>query len=137
MAYRNLLLSLEGRVAVLTVNRPEVRNALDGATVAELHRALGEVRTARSTVLILTGAGDKAFVSGADIRGLRDRRRDDALASMNSRLMTEVESYDPVPMGKSIGESLQYPAGKWEMARYWSLGVAEFGLLMALFPKGR
>ena len=91
MAYRNLLLSLEGRVAVLTVNRPEVRNALDGATVAELHRALGEVRTARSTVLILTGAGDKAFVSGADIRGLRDRRRDDALASMNSRLMTEVE----------------------------------------------
>ncbi len=55
MAYRNLLLSLEGRVAVLTVNRPEVRNALDGATVSEFHRALGEVRTARSTVLIITG----------------------------------------------------------------------------------
>ena len=96
MAYHNLLLSFEGRVAVLTVNRPEVRNALDGPTVGELHRALGEVRTARSTVLIVTGAGEKAFVSGADIRGLRDRRRDDALASMNSRLMSEVESHDAV-----------------------------------------
>src|SRR6266436_437582 len=106
MAYRNLLLSFEGRVAVLTVNRPEVRNALDGATVGELHRALGEVRTARSTVLIVTGAGEKAFVSGADIRSLRDRRRDDALASMNSRLMTEVESHDAVVIAAVNGVAL-------------------------------
>ena len=121
MAYRNLLLSLEGRVAVLTVNRPEVRNALDGATVAELHRALGEVRTARSTVLILTGAGDKAFVSGADIRGLRDRRRDDALASMNSRLMTEVESHDAVVIAAVNGVAL---GGGCELALACDLRVA-------------
>ncbi len=121
MAYRNLLLSLEGRVAVLTVNRPEVRNALDGATVAELHRALGEVRTARSTVLILTGAGDKAFVSGADIRGLRDRRRDDALASMNSRLMTEVESHDAVVIAAVNGVAL---GGGCELALACDLRLA-------------
>src|SRR6266581_1264494 len=129
MAYRNLLLSLEGRVAVLTVNRPEVRNALDGATVAELHRALGEVRTARSTVLIVTGAGDKAFVSGADIRGLRDRRRDDALASMNSRLMTEVESHDAVVIAAVNGVAL---GGGCELALACDLIVAaesaRFGL---------
>ena len=121
MAYRNLLLSLEGRVAVLTVNRPEVRNALDGATVGELHRALGEVRTARSTVLIITGAGDKAFVSGADIRGLRERRRDDALASMNSRLMTEVESHDAVVIAAVNGVAL---GGGCELALACDLRVA-------------
>ncbi len=121
MAYRNLLLSLEGRVAVLTVNRPEVRNALDGPTVSELHRALGEVRTARSTVLIVTGAGDKAFVSGADIHGLRERRRDDALASMNSRLMTEVESHDAVVIAAVNGVAL---GGGCELALACDLRVA-------------
>ncbi|HSB60714.1 MAG TPA: enoyl-CoA hydratase-related protein, partial [Vicinamibacteria bacterium] len=94
MAYRNLRLGFEGRIAVLTVSRPEVRNALDTATVEELHEALAEVRRARATVLILTGAGDKAFVSGADIRAIRERRRDDALASINSRLMTAVEAQE-------------------------------------------
>ncbi len=49
----------------------------------------------------------------------------------------QIENYDPVPAGQSISESLRYPAGKWEMARYASLAVAGFGLLMALFPKGR
>src|SRR6266540_3555322 len=121
MAYRNLLLSLEGRVAVLTVNRPKVRNALDGPTVSELHRALGEVRTARSTVLIVTGAGDKAFVSGADIHGLRERRRDDALASMNSRLMTEVESHDAVVIAAVNGVAL---GGGCELALACDLRVA-------------
>ena len=121
MAYHNLLLSFEGRVAVLTVNRPEVRNALDGPTVGELHRALGEVRTARSTVLIVTGAGEKAFVSGADIRGLRDRRRDDALASMNSRLMTEVESHDAVVIAAVNGVAL---GGGCELALACDLRVA-------------
>jgi enoyl-CoA hydratase len=96
MAYGNLLLSIEGKVATLTVNRPEVRNALDTATVDEMHRALGEVRGAGATVLIVTGAGDKAFVSGADIRAIRERRRDDALASINSRLMTALETHDAV-----------------------------------------
>ncbi|PYQ18917.1 MAG: enoyl-CoA hydratase [Acidobacteria bacterium] len=121
MAYHNLLLSFEGRVAVLTVNRPEVRNALDGPTVGELHRALGEVRTARSTVLIVTGAGEKAFVSGADIRSLRDRRRDDALASMNSRLMTEVESHDAVVIAAVNGVAL---GGGCELALACDLRVA-------------
>jgi len=43
MAYRNLSLEIDGRVAILTVSRPEVRNALDTATVEEFHGALDEV----------------------------------------------------------------------------------------------
>jgi hypothetical protein len=43
----------------------------------------------------------------------------------------------PLPEGISVGEGLRQPAGRWEMARYGCAGVAGFGLLMAMFPKGR
>jgi hypothetical protein len=42
-----------------------------------------------------------------------------------------------VPEGKSISESLEYDAGKWEVGRYVCAGIGAFGLLMAMFPKGR
>jgi hypothetical protein len=43
----------------------------------------------------------------------------------------------PLPEGLTVTESLQYPAGKWEMARYGCAMLGGFGLLMSLFPKGR
>jgi enoyl-CoA hydratase len=71
MAYSNLLLERDGAVAVLTVNRPDKRNALDTETMDELRRAVLELkRDAAVRVVILTGAGDKAFVAGADINEL-------------------------------------------------------------------
>jgi enoyl-CoA hydratase len=119
--YANLLLEIEGRVATLTVNRPAVRNALDGPTVDEFHRALDEVRAARSTVLIVTGAGDRSFVSGADIRAIRERRRDDALASINSRLMSAVESHEAVSIAAVNGHAL---GGGCELALACDLRIA-------------
>src|SRR5260221_13735683 len=121
MAFGNLLLSVEGKVAILTVNRPEVRNALDTATVGEFHRALGEVSAAGATVLVVTGAGDKAFLSGADIRAIRERRRDDALASINSRLMTAVETHDAVVIAAVNGVAL---GGGCELALACDLRIA-------------
>jgi enoyl-CoA hydratase len=106
MAYRNLILAVDGRVATLTVNRPEVRNALDTETVAEFHRALEEVREAKATVLIVTGAGDQAFVAGADIGAIRTRGRNDALASINSRLMSAVEAHEAVSIAAVNGVAL-------------------------------
>jgi hypothetical protein len=44
---------------------------------------------------------------------------------------------EPLPEGLSIGESLDHPAGRWDMARYGSAAAAGFGLLMAMFPRGR
>jgi enoyl-CoA hydratase len=69
----NLLLDRDGPVGTLTVNRPQVRNALDTATIDELRRAVLELKhDDRIRAVVLTGAGDRAFVAGADIRQLTD-----------------------------------------------------------------
>jgi hypothetical protein len=50
---------------------------------------------------------------------------------------SRLDDVTPLPEGLSVSESLKQPAGRWQMLRYASAGVAGFGLLMALFPKGR
>jgi enoyl-CoA hydratase len=66
--YENILWSVEDRVATLTFNRPKALNALNKRTFAELWDALDDLqRGDEARALVLTGAGDKAFVAGADI----------------------------------------------------------------------
>ncbi len=72
MAYENVTLQVDGELAVLTVNRPKVLNALSHATVGDLIAAFHEVLAQEQVrVLIVTGAGPKSFVAGADINELR------------------------------------------------------------------
>jgi len=71
MAFDNLLLERDGAVAVVTINRPKVLNALNSATVDELRRAMLELKADEGVrAIILTGAGEKSFVAGADINEL-------------------------------------------------------------------
>jgi enoyl-CoA hydratase len=84
-------------VAVVTIHRPEARNAINLEVVNEMHAALQGLADDRTTrVLILTGSGRTAFASGADIRELRDRRAADALRGINSSLFMAVERF-PLP----------------------------------------
>jgi hypothetical protein len=71
MAYENLLVEHDGAVAIVTVNRPQVLNALNAATLDALAAAMGDLqRHERVRVVILTGSGERAFVAGADINEL-------------------------------------------------------------------
>ncbi len=71
MTYANLIVAVEQGVATITFNRPKSMNALNGALLEELGLALDQVTADTSVrVLVLTGAGEKAFVAGADISEL-------------------------------------------------------------------
>jgi len=73
MGYKNLLLSKEDGIAIITINRPEALNALNRETIRELRQVATELEEDEEVkVLIITGAGDKSFVSGADIKDVKD-----------------------------------------------------------------
>ena len=73
-SYETILLERRGPVAIVTINRPEKRNALNIQTRAEGAAVLNELRADDSVrVVILTGAGDKAFIAGADIAEFAQR----------------------------------------------------------------
>ena len=67
MSFENLLLDRDGPVAIVTINRPRVLNALNAQTIDELRRAMLELqRDAQVRAIVLTGAGEKSFVAGVD-----------------------------------------------------------------------
>ncbi|MBO6605474.1 enoyl-CoA hydratase/isomerase family protein [Psychroserpens sp.] len=73
MSYQNILTSTSDGITTITINRPNKLNALNKATIQELHEALSEANDDSDTkVIILTGSGEKAFVAGADISEFAD-----------------------------------------------------------------
>ena len=68
MNYENLLIAIENKIALVTLNRPAKLNALNKDTLAELHAAFTDLENNEAVqAIILTGSGEKAFVAGADI----------------------------------------------------------------------
>src|SRR5271166_554121 len=72
--YTALTLHYDGPLAIVTLNRPDKRNAISYELINELLRALGEVESSPAQILVLTGAG-KAFCSGMDLDNLRSITR--------------------------------------------------------------
>lgn len=75
MGFEQVGLAIEDHIAVLTLNRPEVFNAIGSRMVEELGSVLDEIEDSEARALILTGAGERAFCSGVD---LKERRGMDA-----------------------------------------------------------
>ena len=99
---KNIRLDISESIATLTVDRPAVKNALNLETVRECHGALEELATNSEVgVLIITGAGETAFVSGADINDIRDRSLADGLDAINSSLFARIERF-PKPVIAAI-----------------------------------
>lgn len=68
MSYETITLERDGAIAVLTLNRPQVRNALNNCMIGELRHALTSLEEERDVrSVVLTGSGDRAFAAGADI----------------------------------------------------------------------
>ena len=68
MTLQNVLIERDGLIAVVTVNRPQKLNALDDQTIAELTQCFADLSTDDKVgAIVLTGAGEKAFIAGADI----------------------------------------------------------------------
>lgn len=68
MNYNNILSTTQQEIATITINRPHKLNALNKATIQELHDALSIAnRDSNIKVIIITGSGEKAFIAGADI----------------------------------------------------------------------
>jgi enoyl-CoA hydratase len=80
----SVVASLEDGVAVLTVDRPAVRNAISPATMDELESALDAVNAA--SVLVIRGGGDRAFISGGDLKELAKIRTYDEAVAMAVRM---------------------------------------------------
>jgi len=94
MAYENLLLDVDAGVATVTVDRPDKLNALNAATIAALDACFADLGADDEVrVVILTGAGEKAFVAGADIAELSGLTPAgaEALAARGQALMQRIE----------------------------------------------
>jgi enoyl-CoA hydratase/carnithine racemase len=91
--YEFIRVEEQGSVATITFDRPEVRNALHLPMNLEIRAALRALtERGEAQVVIFTGAGDRAFVSGADIAELRERKGPVALARHNAELCDAIEA---------------------------------------------
>ena len=94
-----VLLEQEGRVAILTVNRPDKMNALSEGVRAEMLAHLARLESDDSVgVVVLTGAGEKAFIAGADIGEFAGRAPFDQRRAMRSPRVFDVMAIYPKPV---------------------------------------
>lgn len=103
MSYKLITLErepTEPRLAVVTLNRPQVKNAINKAMVSELHHAFDAIRETEVGCVLIECTGDD-FAAGADIAELRDRKAVESLAAINSALFNKIENF-PVPVIAAI-----------------------------------
>ncbi len=98
MSYQTLLVELDGGVATVTVNRPDKRNALNSQVRADILTALDFLRDDESVrVVVFTGAGEKAFVAGADIGEFAERTPLEQREAMTGRRVFDEIAAFPKP----------------------------------------
>ena len=130
MGYQTLLTEVTGGIALVTINRPEVRNAVSRQVQHDLRCALEEFGADDEVgVVVFTGAGDRAFVAGADIAELKNYTLHTGLASELQRLYDDVEAFEKPTIAAVNGYAL---GGGCELAMACDIriaaGNAKFGL---------
>jgi enoyl-CoA hydratase len=142
MPFETLAVGIAERVATLTVNRPEKRNALSAAVRRDILEALDELRHEDEVrVLVFTGAGEKAFIAGADITEFAERSPLEQRTVMEGRrVFDEIAAYPKPTIAMVNGFAL---GGGCELAMACDLRVAarsaQFGqpeIRLGLIPGG-
>ena len=122
MAYQNIKIEINDGIAVLTLNRPEVRNALDYVTWDEIRAGMRELRfNDDAHVIILTGAGGKAFASGADIKALNARTVSEQMNSEVNDILYEITMHKKPVIAAVDGYAL---GGGCELAMACDIRIA-------------
>ena len=89
----------EGEIAIITINRPKALNALNSQVLEELDKTLGGVDTDRIRALIITGAGEKSFVAGADIAEMSSltKAQGEEFSKKGNKVFRKIETF-PIPV---------------------------------------
>lgn len=128
--YQTLTVEVSDGLAVLTLNRPQVRNAINAQVQADVAAALDALREDDTVgALIFTGAGDRAFAAGADIGQLANYDLHTGLTSSMQRLYDAIENYEKPTIAAVNGYAL---GGGCELAMACDIRIAaasaRFGL---------
>ncbi|MEC8025899.1 MAG: enoyl-CoA hydratase-related protein [Myxococcota bacterium] len=124
LEFNTILVDVDQSTGVVTItfNRPDVRNALNREMAQELRAALGILRDIPTCrVLIFTGSGERAFMSGADIAQMKERDRSHAFMRINTRLFHDIEQFPHPTIAAIRGYAL---GGGCEIALACDLRVA-------------
>lgn len=94
---------LNGQVGILTINRPEALNALNSTVLIELDLVLDQVDLKNTRCLIITGAGEKAFIAGADVAEMSNMDEEQArvFCEVGNAIFRRIESF-PIPVIAAI-----------------------------------
>ncbi|KJS84475.1 MAG: crotonase [Peptococcaceae bacterium BICA1-8] len=121
---KNLLMELEEGILTITINRPKVLNALNTETLNEIRTAIKEARESDAVkVVIITGAGEKSFVAGADIAQMRDLEvlEGRTMTMLGQDVFSEIENLDKPVIAAVNGYAL---GGGCEMAMACDIRIA-------------
>lgn len=92
-----------GQVGLITINRPEALNAINKAVLLELNEVLDRVDLENTRCLVITGAGEKAFIAGADVAEMSDMEESEAriFSETGNALFRKIETF-PLPVIAAI-----------------------------------
>lgn len=130
MEFTNILVREEKGIGFIIINRPELRNALNTETLLEIERALDQLRINEEIrVVIFTGAGEKSFAAGADIRQLNKRTMIEALQPNMTATYRKIEDYEKPTIAAINGFAL---GGGLELALACDIRIASYNAKVGL-----